>query len=509
MKSISNVVSASSSIGLIIAIILALNLVAHEFYLRLDLTEGKQYTLSEATRNILEELEQPVTVKAYFSENIPPHIAKTRQDFRDILVEYANRANGQLLYEFVNPNEKDSYEKEATEKGIQPVVINVREKDQVKQQKAFLGAVVELGERTEVIPFIQPGAAMEYALSTAIKKISIEDKPVIGFIQGHGEPSMMEMPQALQELNVLYESQAVTMTDSTVIPENIKTLALIRPMDSVPASHLKQLDTFLSRGGRLFVAINRVSGNLQSMYGGGNFTGLESWLQQKGITINENFVVDAKCGSVSVPQQLGVFTIQTNVSFPFVPVISTFADHPITSGLESMLLEFASEIQFTGDSSFRFTPIAFTSELSNALPAPQFFDLNKEWSENDLTRQHIPVAVAVESASESNPYRMVIVSDGDFVVNGPYQQQRRQQPDNIHLLSNSIDWLSDDTGLIALRTKGVISRPIRELDDTTKTLLKYGNFLLPLLLVIGYGLIRQQRNRIKRLKRMNDQYEIA
>jgi ABC-type uncharacterized transport system involved in gliding motility auxiliary subunit len=92
-------------------------------------------------------------------------------------------------------------------------------------------------------------------------------------------------------------------------------------------------------------------------------------------------------------------------------------------------------------------------------------------------------------------------------VSGAPQQQRPVQGDNVSLLSNAVDWLSDDTGLIELRTKGVTGRPIRELEDTTRTLLKYLNFLLPLLLVVGYGLVRFQQNRMTRLRRMSENYE--
>jgi len=63
------------------------------------------------------------------------------------------------MYEFINPNADEEKEKEAMSKGIQPVSINIREKDQVKQQRAFLGAVIQKGEQTEVIPFMYlPGA---------------------------------------------------------------------------------------------------------------------------------------------------------------------------------------------------------------------------------------------------------------------------------------------------------------------------------------------------------------
>lgn len=495
--------------ALLVGIVIVINLLSYEYHLRLDLTEDRQYTLSKATENILTDLEEPVTVKAYFSKDLPPNISRTRQDFQDLLVEYSNEADGQLLYEFINPNENESYEQEATQNGIRPVVINVREKDQMKQQKAFLGASVQMGEKTEVIPFIQPGAAMEYALSTAIKKISIDDKPVIGFVQGHGEPLQSEMTQAGEQLSVLYQVTEVNLTDTTEIPSNIAALALIRPTESIPPSHLQKLDDFLAKGGKLLVAINTVQADFGSLYGSALQTGLDAWLRKKGIDIKENFVVDARCGSVSVPQQFGGFSLQANISFPYLPVIGTFAEHPITSGLESVMLEFASEITFIGDTTKRFVPLAYTSELSDVLPVPLFMDINKEWTENDFTKKHIPVAVALEeNISGGNSSKIVIIADGDFAVNGPAQQPRRLQPDNVNLLSNAIDWLADDTGLIALRTKGAVSRPIRELDDTTKAILKYVNFLLPILLVIGYGIFRAQKNKVTRYRRMSENYEI-
>ena len=71
---------------------------------------------------------------------------------------------------------------------------------------------------------------------------------------------------------------------------------------------------------------------------------------------------------------------------------------------------------------------------------------------------------------------------------------------------NSIDWLSDDTGLIELRNKGISYRPIDELEDATKTLLKYVNFLLPVILLAIYGIFRLQMNRNKRIKRMQENY---
>jgi gliding-associated putative ABC transporter substrate-binding component GldG len=498
------------SVSLILAIVLVINLLSGDYHLRVDLSEGKQYTLSKATRDILNALEEPVTVKAYFSANLPPAIAKTRNDFQELLIEYAALADGNVQYEFINPNEKEAYESEAVQQGIQPVMINVREKDQLKQQKAFLGAIISLNDKQEVIPLIQPGTAMEYALTTAIKKISVVNKPTIGFLSGHGEPSLYEIQQLNQQLQVLYNTTEITLTDSTGIPSEIETLVIIRPQDSLPTGHLAELDNFVARGGKLAIALNRVEGNLQTAYGTAHTTGLEAWLKQKGIDVEPTFVADAQCGAVTLQQQQGFFTLQTQIAFPYLPVAGKFANHPVTTGLENVIFEFVSSVKFTGDTTTRFTPLIFSSDKSATLPAPQIFDVQKQWAEADLPQRAIVMGAALEGTFGGNAVtRMVVIADGDFPVNGAGQYARRLQPDNVNLLANAVDWLSDDTGLIALRTKGVTSRPIDELNDTTKTILKYLNFALPLILVVTYGLLRFHQNRMKRLQRMSLNYEEA
>ncbi|MBX7124219.1 MAG: GldG family protein [Cyclobacteriaceae bacterium] len=498
------------SAGLVILIIVAVNLVGHEFHLRLDFTEDQEYTLSDATGNILEELEDPVTVKAYFSQNMPPDIARTRQDFQEMLIEYANRSDGKVVYEFINPNASDADEKEAINNGVQPVMINVREKDQMKQQKAFLGAVLTYDGKQEVIPFVHPGAAMEYALSTAIKKLSVKERPLIGFLSGHGEAPLDELIEAREALSVLYTTQEVRLSDTTDIPPAVKTLVIVRPTDSIPASHLARLDAFMARGGNVVVAINRVDGNLQNATGSAIATGMEKWLATKGLEVQDDFVVDAKCAAITVQQQMAFGMMQQQLQFPYLPVIASFSGHPIAKGLEAVVMQFASTIRFVGDTSKRFTPLAFTSGQSNALKAPQYFDIQKQWTEADFPQQQLVVAALVEGKFSGNTRAgLVVVGDGDFPINGPQQQARRLQPDNVHLLVNSVDYLSDDTGLIDLRTKGATARPIHQLEDGTKTLLKYTNFLLPVLLAVGYGVYRAQRNKMKRYKWMSENYEEA
>jgi ABC-type uncharacterized transport system involved in gliding motility auxiliary subunit len=102
--------------------------------------------------------------------------------------------------------------------------------------------------------------------------------------------------------------------------------------------------------------------------------------------------------------------------------------------------------------------------------------------------------------------KIALVTNGDFAYNGTGQRPRQVSSDNVSLMANLIDWLSDDTGLIELRTKTITSRPIDQISDGKKLLLKWLNFLLPVLLVLLYGLIRMQYRKNQRLKRMQEGY---
>jgi len=421
-----------------------------------------------------------------------------------MLVEYASISDGMIAYEFINPNKDQESESKATQAGIQMVQINVREKDQVKQQKAFLGAVVQMGDQKDVIPFVQPGAAMEYALSKSIKKVSVIEKPSVAFLQGHGEPSLRAMQQVMNELGVLYNIMPVTLNDTTRQLTGYKTLAIVAPTDTIPPSHLAQLDEFMANGGNVFVAINRVTGDFNTASGNLISTGLEDWLQNMGLSVDGNFVVDANCGSVSVRQQQDMFSFTSQIQFPYLPIVTNFSDHSITKGLETMLLQFASTIVYNGDKQNTFTPIIKTSEKSGMQTAPVFFDVQHQWVETDFPLANLTVAgVLTGKLVGSAETRIVVISDGDFAINGEGQQPMQQPEDNISFITNTIDWLSDDTGLIELRTKGVSARPIDQLDDTTKTFLKYLNFFLPLLVLLIIGLLRKYFENIK-VRRIQD-----
>ena len=492
-----------------VAIVVVVNLISDKLYFRLDFTADGRYTLSNATKDVLEELEDVATVKAYFSEDLPPQLLSNRKDFQDLLIEYENRSNGNLVYEFINPNVDELSEQDAQQQGISPVVINVTERDQVQQLRAYMGAVIEMGDVKEVIPVIQPGAAMEYDLTTSLKKMAIQDKPKIGFIQGHGEATINGTIQLVQQLSVLYDVEPYTLTDTSSIPSYYRAIALIDPSDTIPDSQFAIIDDFISQGGNVFVSFSAVSGDMRTAYlQPAPDLGIKNWLANKGVTVGDNFVIDAACGSVSVRQQQGPFVFNAQIQFPYFPIVQEFAEHPISQGLEALVLPFVTNISINNqDSSLSIVPLAYSSESSGLQSPGRTIDINKKWAESDFPLSNEVLAVALDGTIGNNPNaRMVVIPNGSFAVNGEGQSQQQLSPDNVNFASNAIDWLSDDTGLIDLRTKGVTSRPLDKLEDGTRNILKYGNVFLPIILILVYSFVRKQRNNKRKQDWMQGKY---
>ena len=222
-------------------LLIILNFIASVFFLRADFTEDKRYTLDRSTKRILREVEKPIIMTLYVSENLPPDVNRTVQDLKSLLTEYNHYSKRKISFEYVNPNANEELEKEAIEAGINPVPLEVREKDQIKVQRVFLGMSIQVGDQSEIIPLIKPGIVMEYTLSTLIKRLTIKNKPKVGYIIGHGEPELAKMEQAIKELSILYDIEPVSLLSQSNLTD-YKSLLLIGPMATISTSQFRRLD---------------------------------------------------------------------------------------------------------------------------------------------------------------------------------------------------------------------------------------------------------------------------
>jgi gliding-associated putative ABC transporter substrate-binding component GldG len=491
-------------VALLLLAVILVNGISRSVHFRADLTSDHRYTLSRATLDMLEQLPEAVTVTCYFTEDLRPDLALVREELKDLLVEYNQRSKGNVVFEFIDPSAADSLEQQAQENGISWVLVNTREKDKAEQVKAYMGAVVRMGEETAAIPLLQPESALEWELSSAMKRVSFKTKPVVGLIMGHGEPGMNLLPQLERSLSVLYSVEPMAIYDSFPVHDRFSALLWLDPKDSIPVAHLQRLDEFMAKGRGLVIAYSKVTSDLGTSPVIDVRSGpLETWLAGKGVRVGQQAVVDASCGQVQVLQQRGMYTMQVPIAFPYFPLITNFAEHPISGGLEAVLMQFSTPLTFNGDTAaVTYYPLLTTSPRTGLLDVPHIIDIQRQWTDPEFMQAPVTVAAALQGKlSPGMPSRMVVFGNGSFALNGGGAQPTPINPDNVNVVINAVDWVTDSTGLIELRNKGVRFRPLQELSDARRTGIKWAMLLLPMLLVLLHGLLRLRWRRRQRTQR--------
>ena len=499
---------------LIAGSLIALTYTANQFLWQADLTENNRYTLAGASYDIAEQLEDPITVKAYFTGNLPARFGRTKEEFRALLNEFRAAADGNVEYTFVNPNESDEKAREARQAGIRPISINVRKQNQMTQKRAYLGAVFQYQDQREVLSFVEPGSSLEYLIASTVRTFTRTDKSVLGVLQGHGEPSMDAMTQLRDALKDRYEIQTVSDVDSAGVPPNVDVLLVARPENELSTEAALAIDQYVMRGGRVLLALNRSRANMRFGRAMAKTTGLEPLLDTYGLPIKTDLVRDRNASAVQVQQNRGGFRVVNQIRYPYMPKIANFSDHPISQGLDRAVFRFVSSLDTTKvDTSAALSVLARSSGQSASASLPTNIRPQQEWTVADFSGASLPIAGLLEGRfssafagtdtldverTRSPETKLIVVGDGDFFVNGTGQRKQRLPEGNVNLMVNSIDYLADDTGLISLRTQRVTSRPLMQIAPTTKTILKYVNVLLPIFLVVGYGLVRYRRNQDRR-----------
>ena len=152
-----------------IVIIVLVNLIGLFLYFRVDLTANNAYSLSGISRNIVSSLEEPLTIKVFFSNDLPAPYNAVSRYLSDLLEEYSQRGNRNFRYEFVDVEKnKDA----AADFGVHPVQIREIKNDRVSARNAYMGIAVVHGDLVETIPSITEPEGVEYRITTLMQKMN-------------------------------------------------------------------------------------------------------------------------------------------------------------------------------------------------------------------------------------------------------------------------------------------------------------------------------------------------
>ncbi|MDL2251757.1 GldG family protein [Odoribacter sp. OttesenSCG-928-J03] len=491
----------------LILFIILLNVLSYFVFIRIDLTAHKRYSLSNVSKEVIKHINEPVTVHFYVSEELPIQSRKIAKEFMALLKEYRSLSKTHFNINIINPSDIQQ-KMEAEAQGIIPVIMETREIDYEKIQNIYVGAVLSIGNNKSVIPHIDHTTPIEYEITRILKQAFDTVKPKIAFATGHQEASFPLMPQLINPLSELADLHTINLNNTTDKElHQFNTLCIIAPKDSYTSYELALINKYLANGGRLFVALKHAIGQINESRNTGfiNKTGLEDFLENKGLKIQNDFIIDNNCGTISVDQYNGFMHFKREIVFPYLVKITNFSDHMITKGLNYIFLPFASSIkQVKTNTTYIFTPLATTSSISGVQRAPIFFNLQKQWMVRDFNSPYSVVAAML--TNDDNNSAVIAVSNADFLINDIGLNSHTLRPDNIHFALNSIEWLGDNSGLIKLRNKFTAQSPIKALDQNKRLFLQYLNLLLPIFIISIFGAFRFQSARNRRIRRMSGGY---
>jgi gliding-associated putative ABC transporter substrate-binding component GldG len=495
---------------LVLGILILINFISIRLFSRLDLTKAGVYTLSNASKTLVRDLDDRITVKAYFTEDLPAPYNNNRRQVLDILNEYKAYAKGNLHFEFINP-EGEKNEREAQQAGIPPVEVQVVKEDKFEVKRAFLGLVMMYEDKKELLPVVQNLGSLEYDISAAIKRLTMHAKKRIGFTTGHQEPELKSMQKAIQDVSGQYEVVPVDLSSNTAtIPQDLAALLIIAPQTKFSDTAKYQIDQYIMHGGKAAFLLNKMNASLQQRYTQPLDLGLETMLENYGIRINNDLIRDVQCANVTVMQQQGQFQMQSQIPFPYLPnAVNVDRSNPIVKDLQGIIFYFVSSLDtsLAVNKGLKADVLVRSSKHSGRQTGFMMIDPMHHYTADELSESNIPMAAVVSGsfksyfsasggetkamvpqAEKSPDTRIVVVGDGDFM-----KDDFAGSRSNLTFFINIIDYLADDAGLITIRSKNVAQPPLDQISDGTKKLLKYGDLILPPLLVIGYGLLRWRR----------------
>ena len=258
----------SAGILLLLAILfITLTIMSSVFLkgMRIDLTENSLYTLNQGTRNILNNMDEPVNLYLYFSEDISRDLPQFRSYARwagEMLEEFVEQSGGKLTLKRVDPVPFSPQEDQAAQYGLQGVPVGTT------GDMLYFGLVgTNSLDGLEVMPFLQPDKEkfLEYDLAKIVYSLSHPQHKKVGLISGLDmkpgfDPATQNVREAWvihQQLDQLFDLQDLP-GDTGELPEDLDLLVLVHPKD-LGENMLYQIDQFVLGGGRVLAFLDPVA----------------------------------------------------------------------------------------------------------------------------------------------------------------------------------------------------------------------------------------------------------
>lgn len=544
----------SKVMALVVAgILILVNILSLRYFIRFDVTDSKQYSISDSSISILQRLDDLVTVKAYFTDELPAQFEPVEQYLKDILGEYKAYSNGNLDFEFVDPALNADAAQEAQRAGVQQVQMQVLENDSYQVKQGYIGLAIFYEGKTEAMPFIKQEdlGNLEYDITSRILKMADPKDYVVGFLQGHGEHDLGNGlvgqgsdPKGYgyvnQVLSENYSIQRIDLSKGQTL-DGVDVLVVAGPQRDLSDRDRFEIDQYLMAGGNsifLVDAVNQQEGiNVDLME-----TNVRTLFEKVGVSVESKLLMDQVNELTNFSAGPGQFYI-----LPYPPfvrlVVENFSKNPIVQKVDGFTVRFASPLSVTEASdNLKYDRFVNTSQRAwvqdfpfqlnpNGIPSPTNEQLGskplavyvtglfprltdfdtvpvlQEWKPAADTQDFELLNVAQdpnragreilkEATAES---KVIVMGDSDFISDQSVQQSQS----GLVVFQNMVDFMTFGEELVNVRAKVIESQPLGEVSNTEKSFVKFAGVLLLPFLLCMYGVariwIRRKEEKLLRL----------
>jgi len=540
-----------------------INQVASVYHARLDLTNEKRFTLSEPTVKLLNSLDDVVEIKVFLKGEFPAAFRRLANSTGETLQEFKEVAGNHIEFSFVNPADamegsSVSWGDTLTSMGFYPINLKSQLSQGEQQQLVFPIALVRYKNKVDGFRLFNgiqgPGgnelishqdinsaeAMMEYHFANSIYQLQENKKPLIAYATGNGEPEDARTYDLVE--NVLkpnYNLRVINLQTLPLIEDTFKLVLIDKPAVPFDDFEKLKLDQYVMRGGKLLMFIDHLNAEMDSMriknevIAYDRNLGLNDLIFKYGARLNPSLVMDLQ--SDRLPFDVNGNGQYEFLSWNYFPVFVSKNDHPINKNLGFVSGRFVNSIDTTEVEGVKKTILLSSSQNSRTISAPALIsgreNVNAPQDEK-FKQADIPVAVLLEGkftsmfrnrlsnalndsllkygqefiSMETMPNKMIVVGDGDMILNDVSQgqplpmgmnpftigSQYEYRFANREFLENCLEYLINQSGLSQLKQKDYTlqlldGKKIKEEKNKWQVI----NILLPVGVVLFFALIFQ------------------
>lgn len=528
----------------ILVAIVAINCGSNYLYKRFDLTSDQRFTLSDVSLNSISKIKEPVYIDVFLDGNLPPNFKRLQAEARQLLEEYS-ALNHNIVVRFNNPLKDEEvaeqYAQEMISYGMIPTNVQINTQGKKEQIQIFPWAIANINEKSVKIPLLlnnygnnpeeninQSVQLLEYAFTDGLEKLTSEKKQSIAILKGNGQIGdkyMADYLLGLKEYYALGEFNLDSLkNDLPKTLENLKRFdaaIIAKPTEAFSDEEKYILDQYIMQGGKTMWLIDKVHIDLDHLANDDQVAlaapmdlNLDDLFFKYGVRINPRLIQDLFSTPVTAKNEDGS---DLPIDWLYSPTVRTESNHLINKNVNLIKLEFANQID-TLNNGIKKTVILKSSPITKVVGAPVLVGLNqfmRELEEEEFKSGEQIVGTLLEGSFTSvfknrvKPFKinqpiengkankMIVIADGDIInytyankkllING-YDQWTQQVYGNKNFLTNAMNYLLDDNGIVKIRGKQ-IELPTLDTRKVTKeyTATQIKTIGIPLVLLAIFG----------------------